>query len=294
MSAHALHSNASSQPNALGEGVLIPPSMRVNAQVMLEVSGASGSSRIVNRHEAGAMRLRFPHGAAHRTCEATLVNIAGGLAGGDHVSLALTAREGASLTLTSVGAERVYRSDGATTETEIALSASASTLLWLPQETIVQDGARLTRRISMDMDGASTLLFGEVLMFGRMAMGERLTHGALRESWRVRREGQLIFADETRMEGAFGDSLTHPATLGRANGMATILLAMPDAGERLEALRLALADHAAVEGGASDLSRDDVGLVFLRLLGEDGMALRAAFRAALDALNLPLPRLLLT
>lgn len=275
-------------------GSAIPASMRVDAQIMLDVSGADGSSRITNRHEAGAMRLRFPHGAPKKACEATLVNIAGGLAGGDHVSLTLTAREGASLTLTSVGAERVYRSDGQPTEVDIALCATHSTLIWLPQETIVQDGARLHRRIAMDVDAASTLLFGEVLMFGRMAMGERFTHGALRESWRLRREGRLIFADETRMDGEFAESLTHPAALGRSTGMATILLAMPDAAERLEALRLALADHPTVEGGASDLSRDDVGLVFVRLLGEDGMALRAAFRAALDAINLPLPRLLLS
>lgn len=271
----------------------IPPSMRVDARVLLEVSGASGATRIVNRHEAGAMRLRFPHGAADHTCEATLVNIAGGLAGGDHVSLSLTAREGASLSFTSVGAERVYRSDGAATEVEIALSAAQSTLIWLPQETILQDGARLHRRISMDVDGRSTLLFGEILMFGRTAMGERLTHGALRESWRLRHEGRLILADETRMEGEFAESLTHPAALGRASGMATILLTMPDAQERLEALRAVLANHPTVEGGVSDLSRDDVGLVFLRLLGEDDIALRAAFRAALECLQLPLPRLLL-
>ena len=94
--------------------------------------------------EAHAAKVRIPHGSH----EAILINTGGGLAGGDRFSFTITAEENARLTVTSQAAERVYRSLGPAADVEVTLAAHAgATLMWLPQETILFDGAALTRRI---------------------------------------------------------------------------------------------------------------------------------------------------
>ena len=267
----------------------LPAHVRVDARLKLAVSGESGTTRLIDRREEGAMRFRFPNSGG---CEAMLVNVAGGLAGGDQVLIEARAEQGAVLSLSSAAAERVYRSAGAQTQIEITLNVAASSLIWLPQETLLHDGARLNRRLTIDLDGESTLLLGEMLYFGRNACGETYARGSLRESWRIRRDHRLILADETRLDGTFGDTLTRASSLGKASAMATLLFAHHDAGERLACIRAGLAAHSRVESGASDLG----GLVFVRMLAEDGAALRAAFLTcarAMAADTITLPRLML-
>lgn len=273
-------------------GADLPAYVRVEAGLALSVSGASGETRICGRREAGAFRFRFPKGAGNGL-EAMLVNVAGGLAGGDRLSIALDLTAQAALSVSGAAAERIYRSAGADTAINLALAVDdSSTLFWLPQETILQQGARLSRDVEIDLAEGATLLFGEMLCFGRRAMGERFSQGRLGEAWRIRRGGKLAFADFVRLDGAFADDLARPAALGAGAAMATLILAQAEAGERLAALRAVLALHPQVEAGASDLG----GLVIARLLAEDAAALRQAYLAAVQALAPPgarLPRTLL-
>ena len=107
--------------------------------------GAHGLKRM---REAHAAKVRIPQGSH----EAILINTGGGLAGGDRFTFTITAEENARLTVTSQAAERVYRSLGPAADVEVRLAAHAgATLMWLPQETILFDGAALTRRITADL-----------------------------------------------------------------------------------------------------------------------------------------------
>lgn len=249
----------------------LPPHVRVSARLTLEMAFADGVTRITERREEGAFRFRFPktHGAAP---EVTLVNIAGGLAGGDSLTSEIALREGAQMTLSSAAAERIYRSGGDSTRLEAHLRlAPGASALWLPQETILHDGARVERRFSIDLAPGANLLFGEMLYFGRRATGEGFTFGSLRESWRLRRGGRLILADETRLSGDFGESLLHPVALSNHVALATLLLAGEDAAEALPLIYDELPDERAIEAGASDLG----GLVLIRIAAEDAARLKA-------------------
>ena len=57
-------------------------------------------------------------------------------------------------------------------------------------------GARLSRRFFVTMAKDASLTLFESTVFGRVAMGERVTEGLFRDHWRIRREGRLVFADE--------------------------------------------------------------------------------------------------
>jgi len=236
--------------------------------------------------ETGGLRWRFPRSS--NPCEAAIVNTGGGVAGGDSYSVSLALSDGAEVEATTPSAERIYRSDGpaAAITTRLALAPRAR-LFWLPQETLLFDGARLERRLEVEMSGEGALIVAETLVFGRLAMGESRIDAALRDSWRVRRDRRLVFADETRLERA-GAVLERKATGAGARALSTIVALAPNIEARLPDLRVALeAASLGVESGASAF--DD--LIVVRLLAASADRLRAALVASIVALGGRKPRL---
>ena len=236
--------------------------------------------------ETGGLRWRFPRSSS--PCEVAIVNTGGGVAGGDSYRLSLTLSEGAEVEATTPSAEKIYRSDG--TPARIAMRlvlAPRARLFWLPQETLMFEGARLERKLEVDMAGEAALVIAESLVFGRLAMGESRIDASLKDSWRVRRDGELVFADETRLEHA-GAALDRKAVGAGARALATIVAAAPDIEARLPDLRAALdAASDGVEAGASAFD----GLIVARLLSASPSRLRAALIASIVALGGRKPRL---
>src|SRR6202040_1046013 len=95
----------------------------------------------------------------------------------------------------------IYRSLGPNACVDVtATLADGAELVWLPQETILFDRARLARTVAIALAPTSTLVFAETIVFGRAAMGEAVHEGHFTDRWRVRRAGRLIFADNFRLE----------------------------------------------------------------------------------------------
>ena len=90
---------------------------------------------------------------------------------------------------------------------------------WLPQETIVFEGARLKRRTIADVAPGGSLLACEMVVLGRAASGERFTGGLLLDSWSVRRAAKLAWTDTLRVEG----ETPAGAGFGAANALATVI-----------------------------------------------------------------------
>ena len=265
----------------------LPPSVRVDARLDLALDAPAGTTRIARRHEQGAFRLRFPKSHC-TTPEVCLVNIAGGLAGGDRVSFRFDAGPDAGAQVSSAAAERIYRSAGDVTRIETRLTLDdRARVLWLPQETILHGGARLDRRFAIDVAPSARLLFGEMLYFGRRASGETFTAGHLRESWRLRLGPTLTYADELRITGEFAADILHPVALFEHVAVATLILCAQDADEALDPIRATLASRHGIEGGASNLG----GAVVIRLAARDAAGLRQTVLglAAVMAARLPLP-----
>ena len=124
------------------------------------------------------------------------------------------------------------------------------------------------------MAGDAELLLVESLVFGRLAMGETSIDARLGDSWRIRRDGKLVFADETRLDHA-GATLDRRAVGAGARAVATIVAAAPNVEARLPDLRAALeAEGEGVEAGASAFD----GLVVARLLSARPPIARSADR----------------
>jgi urease accessory protein len=259
--------------------------LRARGEARAAFARIGGRTEPARVFETGGLRLRFPHASAG--CEAVLVNTSGGMAGGDRVKTTVALEAGAEVLFTTQSAEKIYRSDGETAQVELRVAVGPGARLeWLPQETILFHGARLSRRLDVDLAADASLLLVEAVTFGRIAMGEDQADAALRDRWRIRREGRLAFAEELRLEHA-GAALDRPAVGRGGRAIASLLIAAPDAQARLDILRAAI--EAACEAGAEPLEAGatalDSGVVLARMISPSPARLRVAVSDVMMALR---------
>lgn len=267
----------------------------VRGEAALSVRAEAGVTRLVDLHQRDPLSLRLPQPARGDIFEASLITTSGGIVGGDSLEIAVTAGAYTQLRVYPQAAEKVYRSTGAGSSINVSLSAAAGAWLeWLPQETILFDGARLRRKTTLTVEPGSRVLAGEFLVFGRSASGETLSQGLIRDAWQLRAGKRLIWADALHMEGDFRRPLASIACLGGMTAFASAIFHAEDAAAQLEPLRALLPEDSP---GSQQALTAVNGVIVGRFLGE-ARAVRQAYgafwaaaRACLAGLPPALPRL---
>jgi urease accessory protein len=248
---------------------------RADGAACLRFARRGPSSALADLYQRAPCRVLFPHPPAHEPPQAVLVTTTGGLTGGDRLRIDVAVDAGASATVTTQAAEKLYRALDGEAEIEIALSVQRGGWAeWLMQETILFDGARLRRRTEIDVAAGARLLAVESLVFGRRAMGEDFTRGAVFDSWRLRRDGRLRWADAQRFDAA--ERNLRFAYAGAA-AAATLLYVGADAPARLSLVRETL----DCNGGATLIDE----LLLVRVLADDAAALRATIATLITRLR---------
>jgi urease accessory protein len=259
---------------------------RARGAVRFDVAGVDGVTRRRELHEAGSLRVRFPSPEDHGL-SAVLVNTAGGIAGGDRFDIDIASTGDARLTVTTAAAEKIYRVNGPAAALNVTLRAEGcSHLSWLPQETILFDRTRIHRRFDISLSDTASLLLCEIVVFGRLAMGERMREGEFLDHWRLRRGGRLIFAENIRLDGDISAKLASPAIAKGGVAIGTALIVPGD-----EALVERIRELAPSFGGEVGLSAWN-GFAMARFCAQDAARLRADMIAVLGrASGSALPRL---
>jgi len=224
------------------------------------------------------IRIMFPRAAGHAVEEAVLINTAGGIAGGDRLECAVTALANASIAVTSQAAEKVYRALSEPARMATKLKAyEAARLAWLPQETIIFDGGRLSRQTEIELSSGAELLALEWLVLGRAAHGEEIAGGHITDSWRVKKDGRLIWADGLRATDETFPHLHRKALLANCKAIGTLIYFGPNLGERLERSR-EIARSLECRCAATSVG----GLMIVRFASEASYDLRVALRSFLE------------
>jgi urease accessory protein len=274
------------QPNSASSQAVIFAANRAVGAVKFDVRCADGAMRLRELHEEGSLRVRFPSPEQHGL-SAVLLNTAGGIAGGDRFEIEVTTGEGAHVTVTSAAAEKIYRSHGPDALVHIDLTAErGSRLVWLPQETILFDQARVLRSIDIDVARDASLLLCEMVVFGRRAMGEVMTQGRFIDRWRMRIDGRLVFAEAVRLEGFIAAKLASRAVANGGVAIGTVLV-VPGSEATVEHIRKA-SEGFQGEVGVSAWN----GFAIARFCAPDAAQLRADMMAVLARVSPSgLPRL---
>ena len=143
-------------------------------------------------HQGGSTApLRLQRGFRHAggRCELPILHTAGGLVGGDRLSLEVELEAGSSALLTSVAAQKVYGSVGRSRQVPAGLRAEqelrmtlaeGADLEWLPQELVLYAGGLYSQRLRVELAPGASWLGAEVVRLGRTAAGEQLGQGCWR------------------------------------------------------------------------------------------------------------------
>ena len=170
-------------------------------------------------------RPLYPEGDA--VCHAIVVHPPAGIAGGDELTLDVNAREGASVLLTTPGAGKWYRSAGPWARQKLRFDVPGN-LEWLPQETIVFDGALADMRCEVELGAEGRYIGWEILCLGRTGSGERFDRGRIRAGTLISRNAKPLWWERGEIGG---DRLMQsPAGLGGKAVCATLLAAAPGLG----------------------------------------------------------------
>lgn len=268
----------------------------VHGKAQVKFTGRDGVTGLQRLFHTDPLKILFPTFVPGDIPLAAVATTSGGLVGGDWLELELSVSEGASAQFMPQAAEKVYRSTGADSLITVDIDVGTDCWLeWLPQETIIFDRGRLRRRTRLDVAGNGRAFAGEMLVFGRTASGEQLTTGLVRDSWEIRRDGCLVWADSFHMEDDLAAVIAHPACLNGAVAMATAVLVADDAADRLKPARALLGEPIkGIRCGITEVN----GILVTRWLAEDAQALRkhfgkywAEFRHLAAGLPAALPRL---
>ena len=174
---------------------------RAEGSGRIVLGGSENGTRIMDVFQRSPIRIMFPNIRWSPVEEAVLVNTAGGIAGGDRARICC---DGASQCFhrgdVTSGRKGLSGVERARAHHHKAESVSRSRrLAWLPQETIVFNWGPLNRETEIELSSGAELLALEWLVLGRAAHGEEMVGGHISDSWRVKKDGRLIWADSFRV-----------------------------------------------------------------------------------------------
>ena len=168
----------------------------------LQVSGERTVLKTVDH--IGPLRVQRPFYPEGAPCHVYLLHPPGGMVGGDSLAIALKLEQRAHSLVTTPAAGKLYRvANGVEPQYQgvKARLAEGAVLEWLPQETIIFDGARGELLSRFDLAGDAVLIGWDIVCLGRRASGETFESGEVTQKIQVYRDDKPVFIDRVRFEG---------------------------------------------------------------------------------------------
>jgi len=199
--AHAGRPDDNAPPTGNARAAHTHPTWR--AELALEFERRGPRTVLARRRHDGPLVVQKPfYPEGDGVCHAIVVHPPAGIAGGDELRLDVDVGTGAHALLTTPGAGKWYRSAGRGASQGIQLTVrSRAALEWLPQETIVYDGASAALQTNVSLAAEASYLGWEIVCLGRTGSGERFTRGVLSLATEVRRGDRLVWIERARIEG---------------------------------------------------------------------------------------------
>jgi urease accessory protein len=198
-------------------------------------NGATVVERRIHRGPLQIQRGFYPEGP--QCCHLYLLHPPGGLVAGDQLRVEVSASAGAAGLVTTPAATKVYRSlpGRRARQRQVLRVAGGAQLEWLPQETIVFDGAEAELATEIHLEPGAAFLGWEIVCLGRAAGDVPFRAGSCRQRIELFREGRPLFIDRTDIQ-AGGELAGAPYGL-RGQPVLGTLVASPVPADLLDRLR---------------------------------------------------------
>jgi urease accessory protein len=248
---------------------------------------AAGKTLLTEREHEGPLRVQkalYPEGDA--VCHAVLLHPPGGIAGGDQLQISAHLLPEAQVLITTPGATKWYKANGASASQQISLNlAAGSHLDWLPQDAIFFEACDARSSITVDLDPDASFFGWELQQLGR---SEGWPTGQIQLNTTLNCRGQALWLEQALIKA-------NSPLLKSSQGLANypVMASCWAVGKTLnmthcEALQSQLNWTDGARAGASFIKQSGMGLVVLRLLAQDAETARAVLINAWQQLRQPL------
>jgi urease accessory protein len=196
-----------------------------HAEIALRFAPRGERTVLAARRQSGPLTVQRPfYPEADGVCHTYLLHPPAGIVGGDDLRMSFELDSGAHALVTTPAATRWYFSRGAGARVhQRAALADGATLEWLPQETLLFDGAHAQLTTRVDLQRGARFCGWEILGLGRPACGERFLNGQLDFRFETFRDGAPLLLE--RLRGGAGG----PAGLRGHDACATFVATPADA-----------------------------------------------------------------
>lgn len=198
---------------------------------------------------------------------------------GDRLTIQAFLQAQSAALLTTPSAGKLYSVEGSATRQgqyiHFVVDEDAC-LEWLPQETIVYDGANGELHTRIDLQGNAQFCAWDIVALGRAAAGERFTQGECRQNLEVWRNNRLALVERNRFRG--GDALLNAAWGLRGHHVSgTFLASVVATRTRIDDLLAHLARMAPAENGHHWGLTQKNDLFIARYMGDSAARCRQGF-----------------
>lgn len=189
-------------------------------------SNNSKHTALTRAGHQGPLRVQRPfYPEADGCCHVYLLHPPGGVVIGDELKINALVKENAQALITTPSAGRIYGAKGQEPlqQQNVILEVEDGAYLeWLPQETILFEGAngKLTTRV--DLHPNANVLLWDVVRLGRRASGEAFKEGRCQQSLELWREQTPLFIERNDFQG-HSDLMHAPWGLQGASTSGTLI-----------------------------------------------------------------------
>lgn len=257
------------------------------ASLQLNVALRATKTVLTHNQHYGPLRVQRPfYPEPNGCCHIYLLHPPGGLVLGDLLDISIGAQPAAHALVTTPSAGKLYGVQSFTERQRqhVKIQVEDAALMeWLPQETIVFDGANGCLDTHIDLVGTARAAAWDIVCLGRPAAKETFVSGSCRQNLTVRRNGAPLLVERNQFQGS-SEMLTAPWGLNGASTLGTFILTLTSEQSQLDFLRQGLTELSMQEAAQTHPHRWGVTqkgeLLIVRYLGPSTRICRKGFEWA--------------
>ena len=176
------------------------------ARLALSIDYLENKSRLTGNSGIGPLRLLRPYyPEGPERIHLYLIHPPGGLVCGDQLQIDIDLQAEAKALFTIPSAGKVYRSDRHSHKQEqsnLIRCGTKTQLEWLPQETIVYNGANGSQSLRLETEPDSSFILWEITALGRPATGAPFETGSFTQSLQINLGSLPVLVEKLRIDGS--------------------------------------------------------------------------------------------
>ncbi|BAY28825.1 urease accessory protein D [Nostoc carneum NIES-2107] len=175
-----------------------------HGKLNLVYADRKNTTQLIYNQQQAPLKVQRPfYPEGEKVCHSVILHTAGGVVGGDRLSLNFHLQPHAQALITTAAASKIYRSNGLQARQIIDIKVDAGACLeWLPQETILFNSAIYRQDLRVELATEATWLGWEITRLGRSARGEKFLQGEWRSHTEIWQQGVPLWIDRQYLPGS--------------------------------------------------------------------------------------------